>query len=411
MATAQEQKNFQDSLVAPLPQLLVSEEGQAIESSSQWEEIRRTEILELFRDHVYGGVPETDVLVSPRVVFEDREALNGTAIQKEVVLELSRDTDTLEISMLVFLPRDQPGPHPLFLGLNFYGNQSIHPDPQISLAESWVSNKKEFGINENRATATSRGVRADRWPVEMLLARGYGLATIYYGDIDPDFDDGFENGVHGLMDSGGSGRDPSSWGSISAWAWGLSRAMDYLERDNDVDQERVALMGHSRLGKTSLWAGACDERFALVISNNSGCGGAALSRRPYGERVSRINTVFPHWFATRFHDYNDNEGALPVDQHMLMALVAPRPLYVASAEEDDWADQRGEYLALVYGSTAYRLYDPDLLLSDQMPGVNQPVCSGNLGYHIRSGKHDVTRYDWEQYLDFADKNMLPAKNQ
>ncbi len=404
-AKAQEQKSFQDSLVAPLPSLLVSEEGVTIESSAQWEEIRRPEILELFRDFVYGGVPETDVVISSRVVFEDREALNVTAIQKEVVLELIRDKDTLKISMLLFLPGDQPGPHPIFLGLNFYGNQSIHTDPQISLTASWVSNSEELGINKNRANPTSRGVRSDRWPVEMILSRGYGLATIYYGDIDPDFDEGFKNGVHGLLDPGGPGRDSLSWGSISAWAWGLSRAMDYFGQDAEVDQGRVALMGHSRLGKTALWAGATDERFALVISNNSGCGGAALSRRPCGERVSRINTVFPHWFAARFRDYNDKEEALPVDQHMLLALVAPRPLYVASAWEDDWADQRGEYLSLVYGSEAYRLYDPYLFLSDQMPAMNQPVHSGKLGYHIRSGKHDVTRFDWEQYLAFADKHM------
>ncbi len=384
-----------DLLVAPLPELLKGE----------WEETRRSELLELFRDHVYGRVPESDLSINNRLVFEDREALQGKAIQKEVVLEVCNAEDTLEISMLIFLPKNQGQAVPLFLGLNFNGNHTIHPDPQISLTDSWVRNNQGLGITDNRALEATRGSSSSRWPLELILSRGYGLATIYYGDIDPDFHDGFTNGIHGLVDPDASVRDSSSWGSITAWTWGLSRAMDYFETDVEIDHKAVAVMGHSRLGKTSLWAGAEDERFAMVISNNSGCGGAALSRRPYGERVSNINSSFPHWFASRFHDYSDNEGKLPVDQHMLMALVAPRPLYVASAQEDKWADPRGEYLSLVYGSEAYKLYDPEISLSSQMPGVDQPVLSGVLGYHIRTGKHDVKRYDWEQYLDFADQHI------
>ncbi|MCK4992811.1 MAG: acetylxylan esterase, partial [Bacteroidales bacterium] len=391
----------QDLLVAPLPELLRSESGLSIGSATQWEDIRRSELLELFREHVYGRVPLSDLSIVHRLVFEDREALHGKAIQKEVVLEVCKGADTLKISVLIFLPKNQDHAVPLFLGLNFYGNQSIHPDPQISITDSWVMKNDEFGIVDHRATEASRGVRYHRWPVELILSRGYGLATICIGDIDPDFDDGFRNGIQGLLDPEVSERGPDSWGSIAAWAWGLSRAMDYFETDVEIDQHRVAVMGHSRLGKTSLWAGAQDERFAMVISNNSGCGGAALSRRPFGERVSNINTSFPHWFAARFHDYNNNEVALPVDQHMLMALVAPRPLYVASALEDKWADPHGEYISLYHGSSAYRLYDKEISLSPQIPPLNQPLNSGSMGYHNRSGKHDVTRYDWEQYLDFA----------
>lgn len=404
-AYAQDETNGNGLLLAPLPELLVSEDGTEINSDAQWEDLRREEILEIFKDHVYGRVPETELSISKQVKFLDREALGGSAVQKEVELLVSNGTDTLDISVLIFLPKGQKGPVPLFVGLNFYGNHTIHSDPQITVKDNWVINNNALGITEHSADERFRGVRVSRWPVEEILSRGYGLATLCCADMDPDFDDGFKNGIHGLTGKGDEQRDENSWGSISAWAWGLSRTMDYFEEDLEIDAGRVAVIGHSRLGKTSLWAGAQDERFALVISNNSGCGGAALSRRAYGERVSRINSVFPHWFAGKFKDYNDNEAELPVDQHMLMALMAPRPLYVASAEEDEWADPYGEYLSLIYGSPVYALFGSSPLEEKQLPEVNQPISVGNLGYHIRTGKHDLTRYDWEQYLDFADEQM------
>jgi len=403
---AQENKIENEGLLAPLPDLFLSEEGNPIHNLKDWEKIRRPEILELFKGHVYGRVPKAPAKVNYRLGFVDEQALEGKAIMKEVEIEAVRNTDTLAMSLLLFLPADQPGPFPVFLGLNFNGNHSIHSDPHISVTDSWVRNNRDLGIEDHRARESSRGAASGRWPLEYILSRGYGLATMYYGDIDPDYDDGFENGIHNVMDEK---RDDESWGSIAAWAWGLSRAMDYLEKEKNIDQDRVAVMGHSRLGKTSLWAGAQDERFAMVVSNNSGCGGAALSLRAHGETVGRINTSFPHWFNDRFKDYNDKEVLLPVDQHMLMALMAPRSIYVASAEQDDWADPLGEFLSLYHGSQVYKLYGEERLTDKRMPGLNQPVRAGRVGYHIRTGKHDVTQYDWEQYLDFADQQMLTAE--
>lgn len=398
--------NYYESKVPSfnLPDLLKLPDGNMAENPEIWQNIRRPEILNLFSEQIFGYTPvDRPEDMNFEVYDINREALNGLATRKQIRVNFTSKSDGPFMDILLYLPKELKSPVALFLGLNFQGNHTIHNDPGITITSSWLPDRRE-GVINNKATEASRGVAASRWPVEEIISRGYGLATIYYGDIDPDYDDGFLNGVHPAFDKSGQ-RSGSSWGSIATWAWGLSRAMDYLAADEDIDMNSVAVIGHSRLGKTSLWAGAQDERFALVISNNSGCGGAALSRRRYGETVEKINNNFPHWFCGNFKKFNGKENELPVDQHMLIALIAPRLVYIASADRDLWADPHGEFLSGVYANPVYKLYRMKGLTPEVMPALNSPIQTGKIGYHIRTGGHGLTLYDWNRYMDFADKHL------
>jgi len=395
--------NYDESLVPTyeLPDPLVCTDGTPVLDANTWQQKRRPEILSLFATQVFGSMPGP--LQDTRfTVFEEGEALAGKAIRRQVSAHFAGD-DGPRMDLLIYLPRHANGPVPLFLGLNFGGNHTVHGDQAIRLSTKWM--RDGTGVVEHRATEDARGATQSRWAIEEIVSRGYGLATAYCGDLDPDYDDGYQNGIHPLFyqQDQDQPRD-SEWGSIGAWAWGLSRCMDYFEKDSAIDQDHIAVMGHSRLGKTALWAGACDERFALVISNESGCGGAALSRRRYGETIARINRVFPHWFCNNFRQYDDREDALPIDQHLLIALAAPRPVYIASAVEDRWSDPHGEFLGALHADPAYRLVSGEGLPASQMPALDQ-ASLGRIAYHVRSGGHDVTDFDWRQFLDFADLHL------
>lgn len=383
-----------------LPDPLTTLEGKKVTTAAEWS-ARRQEILELFRSEVYGRQPK-ELSFTRAEILSEETALNGLAIRKQVRIFLTDKKERPAIDLLMYLPASNPDNCPTFVAMNFYGNHTIHSDPGILLSDRWVNNSSSLGIKNHKSTEAARGKRNHRWPVEMILKRGYSLCAFYYGDVDPDFNDGFENGVHEVLDEKhGDDRPADAWGSVASWAWGCSKVMDYLETDSAIDHKNVAVFGHSRLGKTSLWAGAEDERFALVISNDSGCGGAALSRRAFGETVKRINTSFPHWFCRNFRKYNDNENALPVDQHMLISLIAPRAVYIGSAKGDLWADPKGEFLSGKLAEPVYSLFGKDGLGVADHPEVDKAVGE-TIRYHMRSGGHDVKEYDWEQYLKAAD---------
>jgi hypothetical protein len=365
---ARQQEAVEDESKIPayvLPNPLVLANGRKVADAGTWTNRRRPELLRLFETHIYGRTPPG----GPRPRFEiaktDTSALGGRATRKDVAILFGDGAAARRMDMFLYLPNATRAPAPVFLGLSFQRNHAV------------------------------------KWPVETIVERGYGVATAFYGDLFPDRVDGAAESVLTLFPAN---RRPDAWGAIGVWAWAMSRALDYLETDRAVDGKRVALLGHSRIGKAALWAGAQDPRFAIVISNESGCGGAALSKRIYGETVAAITKRFPHWFCANFARYADREAELPVDQHELLALIAPRPLYVASAVGDRWADPRGEFLAALGADPVYRLLGTDGLPARDMPAVDRPV-HGTIGYHVRSGGHDLADYDWRQYLAFADRHL------
>ncbi len=383
-----------------LPSPLEYADGSRVKNAFEWVNFRRPEILDFYKKEVYGQLPPRPDKMWSEVLAVKEDALENTAIRKEIRIHFAmKNGQARFMDMLLYLPKAAEAPVPAFLGLCFKGIHVTTDEPDV--------HKTGFDPDGNLYAPEDRGVQTHRWQFRDAIRRGYASAVICYHDIYPDCYSarGWEKSVYGMCYpelTPEQLHERSS--SISAWAWGLSRALDYLETEPGINASKVAVHGHSRLGKTALWAGATDSRFRLVISNDSGCGGAALFKRCFGENVEAILGPVPYWFVRSFKKYINKESEMPFDQHWLISLMAPRPVCIASATEDLWADPKGEFLSGVHAAEVYRLFGAEGLGTDVMPPPDTPV-TGEVSYHLRTGKHDQTAADWEHYFALADRYL------
>lgn len=384
-----------------LPDPLVMNDGTKVTSVKMWEKQRRPEISEIFQTQMYGKAPGRPKDMHWEVISVDLNAFDGKATRKDVAIYFGKGKTDKKMNLRIYLPNQIKKPAPVFLGISFGPNYTVVDDPGVEGPDTTITLPAMRFVR--------KGSMASSWQLPMLLERGYGLATFHNADLDPDTND-FSNGVHTMYYKEGQTHPATDeWGAIAAWAWGASRAMDYFEKDRDIDHKHVGIVGHSRNGKAAVWAGANDQRFALVLSGNSGCGGVALSKRKYGETIEAINVRFPHWFCDNYKLYNDREEDMPFDQHELVAFVAPRPIYIASGQTDNWSDQKGEFLGGKYAEPVYELYGLPGIGTDEWPAVDEFYGRGYIGYHNRTGGHAVTAVDWEHFLDFADLHFSKKK--
>ncbi|OJU10695.1 MAG: hypothetical protein BGN86_00880, partial [Caulobacterales bacterium 68-7] len=363
---------------AQVPDPLVFANGAAVRSKADFEQRRRPEILNLFAENVYGRTPKGRM---PLKVIEVRQelALNGLAFRKQITLAVGPKGERTW-RLLLYIPANAKGPVPTIVGLNFAGNHTVDADPGIDLNPVWVRdpaapNPMPAGQTARQvlqpATAATRGRAAANWQVAMLMKRGYGFATIYAGDIEPDFDGGVAHGIRPLFQHTAQTLDAAdAWGAMGAWAWGMSRVADVVSDDRSVDSRRLIAFGFSRFGKAALWAAAQDKRFALVLANETGKGGASLVKHPGGETLDHVIEAFPYWNSTNLKRFYGRVNDLPVDGHLLLALITPRPLYVGSADKDPYSDPEGEYLATKAVTPVYALYGEQGLPDGPMPALD-----------------------------------------
>ena len=408
--------NYDESKIAPYTMLdpLRLADGHAVTTPQQWYAERRPQILHLFEDNLFGVTPQAakNAITHARIIEHNEHALDGLAVREQVDLTFEPAPGVAPgpqvlhtMRLLVYIPAAAAKAHlpvPLVLGLNFGGNQTVIDDPAIQPTPIWTEPKGTTDLQHVAPPEDSRGKATQQWQVKMLLSRGYGLATAYYGDLEPDYKNAAQYSARNLF--GPIDNAPDAWGAIGVWSWGLSRALDYLTLDAYVDPHHVAVIGHSRLGKTADWAAAQDTRFAAVLSNESGHGGQSIQRRALGETVAHLEHSFPYWFCPNYAKWVGHDAEIPADGNLLLSLIAPRPLYVGSAVGDEWSDPKGEFLSAVSASRVYKLLGKPALEPDtQQPPLDHPIgLDGLVAYHERTGKHDVTAFDWEHYLDFLD---------
>jgi len=392
------------------PDPLVMLNGDRVSTKEEWFQKRAPELRALFQHYMYGKSPRQVRPVEGRVIREDKEALGGKATLREVLVTAGVERP---VHLMVVTPNKRDKPAACFLGLNFSGNYALLDDPQIQMPQGWVS-EKYAGSPGNRAGEAGRGKQKDTWAIEQSIDRGYAVATFYNGDVIPDEKGLAAKALAALADDETSGADGANTATIMAWAWAFSTMWDYLATIPEIDSKRVAVVGHSRNGKTALLAAAMDERIAMAIPSQAGCGGTAPSRvspalsapnnngRPTAETVAVINKSFPHWFCGNFKAFNEAPEKLPFDQHALIALCAPRPVLVSNATEDLWANPAGQFEMLRAASPVYKLVSGEGVGAETMPDVGK-LLDSRLGYYIRPGKHAMTAADWKVWLDYADK--------
>jgi hypothetical protein len=402
--------NYDESKVGTytLPDALTLKNGKSVRDAKTWMEKRRPEILEIFETQQYGRAPGRPADESFEVTDPGTPALGGKAIRKQVTVWLSKDKSPAgpNINLLIYLPAAAKKPVPMLLSINFGAVQNAVDDPGIRPDEVW-----DPKTNTKIAAPQTRSGGLGRLNVTPFLDAGIGVATFYYGDVDPDYLDGFKNGIRAkYLKPGQTERAPDEWGSISAWAWGMSRVEDYFETDKSVDSKRVAIHGVSRLGKTVMWAGAHDQRFAAVIASCSGEGGAALSRRNYGETIAHLTapTRYPYQFAANYAKYGGFPDTPPMDANLLVALIAPRPLLLQTGNTDFWSDPKGEFLAAVAAGPVYKLLGKDPLDTDVWPAAKVPVLH-DLAYYMHDGGHGMVPTDWDIYVQFLKMHLHPEQ--
>ena len=381
-----------------LPDPLTLANGKPVRDAKTWTEKRRPEIVRLFEENEYGRSPGRPKAMTFDVFDKGTPALDGKALRRQVTVYFSAKKSGPKMDLLLYLPAGVTKPVPLLLNISFSANSTTVDDPGVKPGEVWGRDKK-------RVPAPKGGI--GRLNVAPFLAAGFGVATVYYGDIDPDFLGGIPYGVRSLyLKPGQTEPAPDEWGAIAAWGWGLSRAMDYLETDKGVDAKRVAILGISRLGKTVMWAGARDTRFAMVIASCSGEGGAALSRRNYGETIAHLvaPTRYPYQFCANYQKYAEHVDQLPVDANMLVALMAPRPVFLQTGNQDYWSDPRGEFLAAVAAEPVFKLFGKQGLGTDEMPPAGQPIMH-DIGYLMHAGGHGAQPGDYAEYLKFMQMHL------